>query len=115
MPIYEYDCDACGDFTALRPMSVRSEPCDCPACGTPSPRVIRTAPGLATMAGSTRAAHETNERASHAPKTVTEYAASKRHPAGCSCCGPSKPVVPTKANPHALKVSPSNRPWMISH
>jgi len=72
MPIYEYDCDACGDFTALRPMSVRSEPCDCPACGTPSPRVIRTAPGLATMAGSTRAAHETNERASHAPIQVTQ-------------------------------------------
>src|SRR3546814_14514306 len=67
------------------------------------------------MAGSTRAAHETNERASHAPKTVAEYAASKRHPAGCSCCGPSKPVAPTKANPHALKTSPSNRPWMLRH
>jgi len=115
MPIYEYDCPECGDFTALRRMSEGSEPCPCPACGTPSRRVILSAPGLATMPGHLRSAHATNEQSRHAPKTLGEYAASKRHPAGCSCCGPSKPQQPTKANPHALKASPSARPWMISH
>lgn len=26
MPIYEYDCATCGDFTALRPMAEREAP-----------------------------------------------------------------------------------------
>ncbi len=115
MPLYEYDCPNCGDFTVLRPMSQRDEPCACPACDAASERVILSAPSLATLPGSQRRAYETNERASHAPKTVGEYAASRKHLAGCSCCGPSKPVQRTKANPHGLKASPSARPWMISH
>jgi putative FmdB family regulatory protein len=114
MPIYEYDCPACGDFTQLRPMAERDAACACPACGTASVRVILSAPGLATMASGQRRAMETNERSRHAPQTSAEYQA-RRHPAGCSCCGPSKPTAPTKANPHALKTSPSARPWMISH
>ena len=67
MPIYEYDCPQCGDFTVLRPMAERDEPCACPYCDTQSARVILSAPGLATLPGSQRRAHETNERARHAP------------------------------------------------
>jgi len=115
MPIYEYDCAECGDFTMLRPMAERDQPCACPYCAGESRRVILSAPRLSTMAGNTRAAIETNERASHAPQTVAEYASKRKHPAGCSCCGPSKPNLPTKANPHALKGKPAGRPWMISH
>lgn len=115
MPIYEYDCPHCGDFTLLRPMSQRDDPCSCPACATPSPRVILSAPGLATLAGGQRRAHETNERARHVPQSLAEYQAKRSHGAGCSCCAPSKPVARSKANPHGLKTSPSNRPWMISH
>lgn len=115
MPIYEYDCPECGDFTMLRPMAERDRECACPWCGEASLRVILSAPRLATMAASTRAAHATNEQARHAPKTLSEYAASNKHPAGCSCCGPSKPLAPSKANPHAMKGKPAGRPWMISH
>lgn len=115
MPIYEYDCPHCGDFTLLRPMAQRDDPCNCPDCAAPSPRVILSAPGLATLAGGQRRAHETNERARHAPQSLEEYKAKRSHGAGCSCCAPSKPVARSKANPHGLKNSPSNRPWMISH
>ena len=115
MPIYEYDCPNCGDFTALRPMAESALPCDCPECGAAGMRVILSAPALATMAGNTRRGIAINERSAHAPKTVDEYKDSRRHPSGCGCCGPSKKVEPTKANPHALKGKSAGRPWMISH
>lgn len=115
MPIYEYDCPHCGDFTVLRPMAERDQACACPYCDTASERVILSAPGLATLPGSQRRAHESNERSANAPMNLDEYKASRKHPASCSCCGPSKPVQRTKANPHGLKASPSARPWMISH
>ncbi|HZX17233.1 MAG TPA: zinc ribbon domain-containing protein [Pseudomonas sp.] len=115
MPIYEYDCPDCGDFTQLRPMAERDAPCTCPYCATPSARVILSAPSLATMSGSQRRAIAANERSANAPQTVEEYAQSRKHPKGCGCCTPNKPLAPTKANPHALKTKPSARPWMISH
>ncbi|WP_243055241.1 zinc ribbon domain-containing protein [Pseudomonas sp. BP01] len=115
MPMYEYECPYCGDFTALRPMAESAMPCDCPDCGASSMRVILSAPGLATMAGHTRKAMAINERSSHAPKTVDEYQAGRRHPSSCACCGPSKKVEPSKTNPHALKGRVAGRPWMISH
>ncbi|MBA4682775.1 MAG: zinc ribbon domain-containing protein, partial [Pseudomonas sp.] len=70
MPIYEYDCPSCGDFTVLRPMAERDAACACPYCDTPSERVILSAPGLTSMAGSQRRAHETNERSAHAPQSL---------------------------------------------
>ena len=115
MPIYEYDCPTCGDFTALCKMDARNEPCACPICAVASPRVILTAPGLSTLASNTRKGIEINERASHAPKTLDQFRDSRRHAPGCSCCGPNKPLTPSKANPHALKAKPAGRPWMISH
>jgi putative FmdB family regulatory protein len=115
MPIYEYDCADCGDFTLLRPMADRDEPCHCPACGSTSKRVILSAPCLSTMAGSQRRAHAANERSAHAPQTLDEYKQARKHPAGCGCCSANKPLAPTKANPHAMKGKPAGRPWMISH
>ncbi|WP_407309907.1 FmdB family zinc ribbon protein [Pseudomonas sp. nanlin1] len=115
MPIYEYDCTTCGDFTALRPMAQRDVPCQCPACGSAARRVILTAPGLACMPGHTRRGMEINERSRHEPKNLEQYRESRRHPSGCSCCGPTQPVVASAANPHGLKGKPQGRPWMISH
>ncbi|MET0950802.1 MAG: FmdB family zinc ribbon protein [Pseudomonas sp.] len=115
MPMYEFDCPCCGDFTALKPMAESGLPCACPQCGESSMRVILSAPGLSSVSGNKRRAIETNERSANAPKTVAEYQESKRHPSGCGCCAPSKTVLPTKANPHALKGKTAGRPWMISH
>jgi hypothetical protein len=46
---------------------------------------MSAAPRLALMAGSTRSAIETNERARHEPKSSKDYQRLK-HPSGCGCC-----------------------------
>ena len=94
MPTYEYACDACGGFDALRPIAQRNEPCACPACGASSPRVMLTAPGLPRVADGVRQAHAVNERSAHAPR--------------CGCASHA-----TRTS--AAKGFPGKRPWMISH
>jgi putative FmdB family regulatory protein len=113
MPTYDYECRDCGGFDALRSVSRRDEPAACPDCGTASPRVMSAAPRLALMAGSTRSAIETNERARHEPKSSKDYQRLK-HPSGCGCCSSAKRgATVTAAN--GVKGAPSRRPWMISH
>ncbi len=112
MPTYDYACRDCGGFDALRSVSRRDEPAACPGCGAASPRVFAFAPNLALMAGSTRSAIETNERARHEPKSSKDYARLK-HPSGCGCCGTKRGATVTAAN--GVKGAPSRRPWMISH
>lgn len=117
MPVYEYLCDACGDFTSLRPMSAYAEPCDCPDCGEPAPRVMLTAPHFASMSRERMTAHATNERSSHAPMSTDEYKA-KSHGANCSCCSggmKSRTRSRTAKAANGAKSFPSARPWMISH
>lgn len=116
MPTYDYLCSDCGPFDALRSLVQRNEPCACPTCGTGSERVLLSAPRLAAMAGAARAAHETNERAAHAPLQSRDYAGqgARRHPAGCGCCSPGKRGATVTA-PNGAKAFPTKRPWMISH
>ena len=116
MPTYDYDCPSCGGFEAFRSLSARNEPCDCPDCGTASPRVFASAPRLALMNSDTRHAMATNERARHEPKTSRDYQ-RLRHPAGCGCCsgGSGRSKSGTLTAPNGAKSFPSKRPWMISH
>ena len=53
MPTYEYACPACGQFTAVRPMSQYRDDQPCPRCAKPAPRVTLTSPslGMFTMRG----------------------------------------------------------------
>ena len=74
MPVYEYDCAGCGPFEALRPMAESALPMDCPDCGRSAPRVILTAPGVATT--------DAGRRGAEAP------AAPAAHMGGCACCVP---------------------------
>lgn len=109
MPVYEYFCDTCGPFEALAPMARYSEPCDCPDCAAPAPRVMMTAPNLAVMSSSIRKAHETNERSADSPKR-------SGHGPGCSCCSSGKKLgSKTLHRPDGSKSFPTKRPWMISH
>ena len=112
MPTYDYECRDCGGFDALRSVSRRDEPAACPECAAASPRVMSAAPRLALMAGSTRSAIETNERARHEPKSSKDYQRLK-HPSGCGCCGTKRGATVTA--PSGAKSAPSRRPWMISH
>ncbi|HEC75408.1 MAG TPA: zinc ribbon domain-containing protein [Methylophaga aminisulfidivorans] len=77
MPIYDYRCEQCGEFSALRKMSESSLPCTCESCGEQAPRII-SAPNLALMNGNTRSAYERNEKSAHAPRQA------RRSSCGCS-------------------------------
>ena len=110
MPVYEYACEECGPFAALRPMAEYAEPCSCPDCGSASPRVMLTAPMLASMDAGRRTAFATNERAQNEPKST------RTHGAGCSCCsGSKKKGRLTWHGKDGSKSFPTARPWMISH
>ncbi|MGZ5829089.1 MAG: FmdB family zinc ribbon protein [Xanthobacteraceae bacterium] len=115
MPVYEYMCEECGPFTAMRPMAEYEKPCTCPSCALDAPRVLLTAPRCVTaMPRETRVAHATNEKNQHAPSTVAEYKA--KHPSGCSCCsGRSLPKRAVARRKNGSKSFPTSRPWMISH
>lgn len=115
MPVYEYLCEDCGDFTAMRPMSEYQAPQPCPDCGAASPRVMLTAPRLSSMPRASLAAHSTNERAASAPLSVGEFKA--KHGSGCSCCsgGMKSRSRKQSAARSAAKSFPKARPWMISH
>jgi putative FmdB family regulatory protein len=113
MPTYDYTCPGCGGFDALRSMGERDLPVQCPSCGALAPRVLVSAPRLALLAGSTRAAMGVNERARHEPQSSRDYQ-RLRHPAGCGCCAPGKRGATVTA-PNGAKGFPSKRPWMISH
>ena len=113
MPTYDHDCPSCGGFEAFRPLSERNQPAACPHCGTASPRVFASAPRLALMSSTTRAAIGINERAQHEPKRSGDYARLK-HPPGGGCCGSGRSKATVTA-PNGAKAFPSKRPWMISH
>jgi putative FmdB family regulatory protein len=112
MPLYEYLCEDCGPFTAIRPMAEYADPQPCPGCDAQAPRVLLTAPHLATMASSTRLAHAANERSSHVPQVLSQSAAA--HRAGCACCTGASSRRMTRSR-NGAKSFPASRPWMISH
>ncbi|MFP5506509.1 MAG: FmdB family zinc ribbon protein [Gammaproteobacteria bacterium] len=107
MPVYDYHCGDCGDFSAFRPMSEYREPMACPACGQVAARVI-TAPNLACMSASNRTAWERNERSAHEPR---------RGSCASGTCGhnhhPAKPAAAAAAP--IRKPANQTRPWMLGH
>ncbi len=116
MPTYDYDCPDSGGFEALRSLSQRNEPCACPECGAVSARVFVAGPRLACLSGETRAAHETIERAAHAPRSSRDGDYGRlRHPAGCGCCSSGSKRSATVRAPDGSKAFAGKRPWMISH
>ncbi|MBX3539492.1 MAG: zinc ribbon domain-containing protein [Chelatococcus sp.] len=120
MPVYDYECHACGPFTALRPMADFAAPCDCPDCGEEAPRVLLTAPAIGMANRSSHLAHAANERSAHEPRR------SSGHGAGCGCCSGKSLALKGRGGKgsgageggsagQAAKSFPSARPWMISH
>jgi putative FmdB family regulatory protein len=103
MPVYEYTCASCGDFTAMRPMRERDRPQACPGCAAPATRLILTAPASHVGDGGARKAQARNERAAHEPR---------RHPAGAGTEGVAAQREP--AGPK-YKRAGCGRPWMIGH
>lgn len=118
MPVYDYMCENCGPFTQMHPMSACDEAQPCPQCKAFSPRAFLTAPNIAAMSSSRRAAHAGNERSAHAPMSVGEYgektARAKSHGSGCGCCATGMKSR-ARTSPSGAKSFPAARPWMISH
>lgn len=106
MPIYDYQCKACGSFELMRQMAQCNAPAICPQCGGIAGRIMLSAPGVADMPAARRHAMATNERAQHEPSS----SASHRHHAGCGCGKAHKSTDSAAAKSFADK-----RPWMISH
>ena len=112
MPLYEYRCNDCGPFTALRKMSEASKPAFCDNCGGISNRLI-SVPNYALLGQSLRMAHERNEKSAHDPKVA------KR--SSCGCAGSHTCKTSTKVNPETgkaalqMQTKKTARPWMLSH
>jgi putative FmdB family regulatory protein len=111
MPTYDYHCDRCGDFAAIRRVAERDTACTCPACGAPTQRKL-SMPSLSLIAATSRVGHQVNERAAHAPQRSGEY--THRHGPGCGCSSGSKATTAAKTA-GGLKGDGNGRPWMISH
>lgn len=112
MPMYEYECDQCGVFTALRRMSECSDPAFCQTCGAESQRIM-SVPRLAIMGKQQREAHERNEKSAYAPSVGRR--------SSCGCTGTHTCKTTTKVNEDtgkaALQVQTKKtaRPWMLGH
>ena len=112
MPIYEYECDACGVFSALRKISESSLPACCDMCGAESARIM-SAPQLAVLGKTQREAHERNEKSAHEPRVA------KR--SSCGCAGKHTCKTSTKVNPDTgkaalqMQTKKTARPWMLAH
>ena len=72
MPIYEYTCETCGPFAAMRPLAEFAAPYACPDCGTDSPRNLLASPALG----------------GGAPPQAAAAGTAKVHPGACACCRP---------------------------
>jgi putative FmdB family regulatory protein len=76
MPVYDYDCERCGGFSARRSMQEAGQPLPCPTCQTRARRVI-SAPYLATVSKHVRLAQARNERSAHEPRVVRRDATGR--------------------------------------
>lgn len=97
MPLYEYDCRACGPFTESRPMAASALPSPCPRCSLIAPRVLS-----ATAIGPTSRARR---RGHPEPKLVTVKDREPRTPRNKG----ETPLARAAKRPHA------GRPWMMGH
>lgn len=73
MPVYDYLCDDCGVFDAMRRIAERDDAVQCPRCGADAQRVTVAAPALASGSG-----------AESASASEGRYG-GMRH-VGCNCC-----------------------------
>ena len=108
MPYYEYQCDACGPFMLLRPLSECSSPVDCPDCHEQAQKIFPVV-NLRNMSPTNRIAWERNEKSTHAPHVCSSGCSHKHKPA--------KPKPKQKDGRPALEMSTkkNRRPWMLGH
>lgn len=113
MPVYDFNCQDCGDFRALLTIDERNDPVACPSCSRISRRLI-LAPNLALMSPVGRKAAAINEKSRHEPRV------SNAHSCGSGCgCGSGTKIRKNRVRETKLgqlqSQKPSARPWMLGH
>jgi len=116
MPLYDYQCESCGTFSAIRKMSESSEPNVCESCGDMAPRII-SAPNLALVDSATRVAHERNEKSAHEPNHVRRSSCGCTGAHSCNSTSKEKPTTNStnKGNGLSMQTKKTARPWMLGH
>ncbi|MGB6222874.1 FmdB family zinc ribbon protein [Haloferula sp.] len=114
MPLYDFSCQDCGDFTSFRPMADRNDPANCPHCAKAATRLI-LAPNLAMMNPLVRKATAINEKSRHEPRVSDGHSCGSR----CGCGSKSSKIRPKRTRETKLGKlegqKPSARPWMLGH
>jgi putative FmdB family regulatory protein len=111
MPLYDFECPLCGEFSAFRSIEDRDKPLECTACAMPAERQI-SAPNLALMNPVTRKAVMVNERSAHAPRVSTGHSCKS----GCGCGKKVRSGRTQKTRMGlAQAAKPGARPWMLGH
>src|SRR3546814_2158506 len=108
MPVYEYRCDACGQFEARRPLAEFRAPAACPDCGEFAARFIGSAPALSSLSQAVRRAHAMNETSADAPRSTRAG-----HGMNCGCCGNRARAGKTRHTADGGKTFQGARPWVI--
>jgi putative FmdB family regulatory protein len=105
MPLYTYDCSACGLFQSARSIAEFEADAECPGCGARTPRSL-AAPMLMAMPANTRQAYARNEKSAWSPEVVRREAGGHVHSADC---GHGHGGSGKKNHQHGGK------PWMVGH
>jgi putative FmdB family regulatory protein len=114
MPVYDYRCEDCGEFSMLRRMSESSLPAKC-ECGKQSQRII-SAPNLALVATTTRIAMERNEKAAHEPRMARRSSCGCTGTHTCSSSSKESSSASKEGSPGLrMQTKKTARPWMLGH
>jgi len=117
MPLYDYVCRQCGEFTAWGSIQHSSDDAACPDCGQDSRRVI-SAPRLAVMSPQSRVAHERNEKSANEPmhRRRSSCGCTGSHTCGSASTGAASTAESAAAKPALQRQTKGNaRPWMLGH
>ena len=108
MPLYDYDCAACGPFKEWGAMSTATDPQTCPQCRAPAERAL-AAPHFRCGGADVRYKAEAfNERSANEPKMVRHMGEMGQHD--------GRDGHRHHAHAHARgQLQKSDRPWMIGH
>jgi putative FmdB family regulatory protein len=111
MPLYDFTCDDCGDFSVFLTIGERNDPTSCPCCSLAGKRLI-LAPNLALMNPFTRKATAINEKSRHEPRMSTGHSCGS----GCGCGTKIRPARTKETKLGVLQgQKASARPWMLGH
>jgi putative FmdB family regulatory protein len=111
MPLYDFSCGDCGEFSMFLTIEERNAAISCPSCLRAAKRLI-LAPNLALMNPFTRKATAINEKSRHEPRMSTGHSCGS----GCGCGTKIRPARTKETKLGVLQgQKASSRPWMLGH